>query len=40
MLNLGGGIYMENKQNYTEERFDSYLNKTIIYASKGISKNK
>ena len=29
---------MENKQNYAEERFDSYLNKTIIYASKGYFK--
>ena len=30
---LGGNI-MEDKQNYNEERFDSFLNKTIIYSSK------
>ena len=29
---------MENKHNYNEERFDSFLNKTIIYSSKAYFK--
>ena len=29
---------MEDKQNYNEERFDSFLNKTIIYSSKSYFK--
>ena len=29
---------MESKSNYAEERFDSFLNKTIIYSSKGYFK--
>lgn len=34
---LGGNI-MEDKQNYNEERFDSFLNKTIIFSSKAYFK--
>ena len=29
---------MENERNYNEERFDSFLNKTIIYSSKSYFK--
>lgn len=29
---------MENSNNYKEERFDSYLNKIIIFSSKGYFK--
>lgn len=29
---------MENKNHYNEERFDSYLNKIIIFSSKGYFK--
>jgi len=29
---------MENHKNYNEERFDSFLNKTIIYSSKAYFK--
>ena len=29
---------MENKKTYNEERFDSYLNKIIIFSSKGYFK--
>lgn len=30
---------MENKNNYKEERFDSFLNKTIIFSSKEYYRN-
>ena len=34
-----GGIFMENNKNFNEEKFDSFLNKTIIFSSKEYYRN-